>query len=93
VTEDANGNRHALVTQNSGELTSIPIPPRISSEDMRIYVLVQLNDGRRSPSSGTHAYPERSLPKIGVILSNASRRFLNLLQTLVDALLLCFRPE
>ena len=47
VQEDANGNRHALVTQNSGDMISIPIPPHITgAEDIRVHVLVQLNEGQ-----------------------------------------------
>ena len=47
VHEEANGNRHALVTQNSGDMISIPIPPDITrAEDIRIHVLVQLNEGQ-----------------------------------------------
>jgi hypothetical protein len=38
--------RHAIVTQNSGEVVSIPIPAHIDPDDAHTYVLVQLNEGR-----------------------------------------------
>jgi hypothetical protein len=43
---DENGTRHAIVTQNSGEVVSIPIPAHIDPDDAHTYVLVQLNEGR-----------------------------------------------
>lgn len=46
VHRDADGNRHALVTQNSGRMSSISIPPEIRDEDVQLYVLIQLNEER-----------------------------------------------
>jgi hypothetical protein len=44
---DENGTRHAIVTQNSGDVVSVPIPDYIVPDDALTYVLVQLNEGRR----------------------------------------------
>lgn len=46
VHKDADGNRHALVTQNSGQMISILIPPEIRDEDVHLHVLIQLNEER-----------------------------------------------
>ena len=44
---DEDGTRHAIVTQNSGDVVSIPIPAHIVADDALTYVLVQLNEARR----------------------------------------------
>ncbi len=48
---DESGARHAIVTQNSGDVVSIPIPGHVSADDAMTYVLVQLNEGRSRAGS------------------------------------------
>lgn len=46
---DENGTKHAIVTQNAGDVTSVPIPDHVVPDDALTYVLVRLNEGRRGP--------------------------------------------